>query len=173
MKLRCRSRFRDQIRNVRAATKRVKRCPWGIFGPPRRTVSFLLSVQSSKSGIRGRYSYMPLFPPYQAFILPLTSPMQGIHSSPSTLLRAMGALGLESLSLVAVTLLLCTFVVVRRYKRHASNQLPLPPGPRRLPIIGNLLDVPKTMSAVEYAAFTESYGTPPPHSEYPYAQRLS
>ena len=33
-----------------------------------------------------------------------------------------------------------------------------PPGPKGWPIIGNLLDVPKSMSAKEYGALSKTYG---------------
>ena len=34
-------------------------------------------------------------------------------------------------------------VVLKRAKRRVASALPLPPGPPRLPIIGNMLDMPK------------------------------
>ncbi|KAG8897480.1 hypothetical protein FRC01_011319, partial [Tulasnella sp. 417] len=40
----------------------------------------------------------------------------------------------------------------------ARNRPPLPPGPKPLPLIGNLLEVPRSRRALGFADFTEKYG---------------
>ncbi|KAI0767204.1 cytochrome P450 [Fomes fomentarius] len=42
--------------------------------------------------------------------------------------------------------------------RSRSNGLPLPPGPRPLPIIGNALDIPKTAMAAKFRDLSAIYG---------------
>jgi hypothetical protein len=43
--------------------------------------------------------------------------------------------------------------------RHArSRGLPYPPGPKRLPIIGNLLDMPSHEEWVTYKNWSDQYG---------------
>ena len=39
-----------------------------------------------------------------------------------------------------------------------SKRLPLPPGPRRLPIIGNLLDLPPVRPWLRYSEWAKRYG---------------
>ncbi|KAI0264150.1 cytochrome P450 [Gloeopeniophorella convolvens] len=74
-------------------------------------------------------------------ILPLASHM--LHSS--TLLDFLVALGL----LVALRAL-------HDYRRRGG--VPYPPGPRRLPVVGNLLDVPKETPWLKYAEYGQQYG---------------
>ena len=64
----------------------------------------------------------------------------------------------DQLSHILLALSICSvFFVVRCWRTQAS--LPLPPGPRPLPIVGNMFDIPKTMSAYEYATLSQKYGT--------------
>ena len=51
-----------------------------------------------------------------------------------------------------------TLSIIRDYRRRRG--LPYPPGPRPLPIIGNLLDIPKESSWLAYAKFAKTYGRP-------------
>ncbi|EIW55506.1 CyP450 monooxygenase [Trametes versicolor FP-101664 SS1] len=45
-----------------------------------------------------------------------------------------------------------------RYWRTSRRRLPLPPGPRPLPIIGNVLDMPGKNSGAEYRELSDKYG---------------
>ncbi|KAI0753237.1 hypothetical protein C8Q80DRAFT_1335218, partial [Daedaleopsis nitida] len=50
-------------------------------------------------------------------------------------------------------------VIIWQYRRSSYNTLPLPPGPRPLPIIGNLLDVPSGDALEEaYYDLSAAYG---------------
>ena len=61
----------------------------------------------------------------------------------------------------AVLLFLATIRAIRDYRRRGG--LPHPPGPRPLPIIGNLLDVPKRSSWLTYTKFVKTHGS---HSSF-------
>ena len=50
-------------------------------------------------------------------------------------------------------------VALRRMKRHGGRALPLPPGPPRLPIIGNIFDIPKHDAHEKFRAMCAKYGT--------------
>jgi hypothetical protein len=54
-----------------------------------------------------------------------------------------------------VTSLLCVALISRWTRR---DSLPLPPGPRGLPLLNNLLDVPKHHPWVQYAKWGREYG---------------
>ena len=54
---------------------------------------------------------------------------------------------------------LVAFLVVRGYRRRSG--LPYPPGPRPLPFIGNLFDIPKESSWLEYTQMSKKYGMNP------------
>ena len=47
-------------------------------------------------------------------------------------------------------------LVIRDYQRR--RRLPYPPGPRPLPLIGNLLDIPKEFSWLSYAQLSKKHG---------------
>lgn len=48
------------------------------------------------------------------------------------------------------------FIRIKRAKSGPFSHLPLPPGPKRLPVIGNLLDMPA--EAHDYHEWSKKYG---------------
>lgn len=61
----------------------------------------------------------------------------------------------EFLVLLAVLASLC-YIYIKRAKTGPFSHLPLPPGPKRLPLIGNLLDMPAT--AQTYHRWSTEFG---------------
>jgi hypothetical protein len=55
-----------------------------------------------------------------------------------------------------VLALIALFLAYKFFTRSAYR---LPPGPRRLPLIGNLFDMPAKHAWKEFATFAEKYGT--------------
>lgn len=51
---------------------------------------------------------------------------------------------------------IAAFLAIRDYQRRQG--LPYPPGPRPLPLIGNLFDIPKEFSWLTYSRFSKKYG---------------
>ena len=51
---------------------------------------------------------------------------------------------------------LAAFLAIRDYQRRRG--LPYPPGPRPLPLIGNLFDIPKEFSWLSYTRLSKKYG---------------
>jgi hypothetical protein len=63
---------------------------------------------------------------------------------------------ISSFDFFVVSLFIYLLVVFRDHRRRRG--LPYPPGPPRLPIIGNLLDVPKDAPWSAYADMSKKYG---------------
>ena len=65
--------------------------------------------------------------------------------------------------------------VLWRTKRRGGSALPLPPGPPRLPIIGNMLDMPKHDMHETFRDMCTKYGAfcPPPLSPHLEAHNLA
>jgi hypothetical protein len=51
---------------------------------------------------------------------------------------------------------IAAFLAIRDHQKRQG--LPYPPGPRPLPLIGNLFDVPKEFSWLTYARLSQKYG---------------
>ena len=74
---------------------------------------------------------------------------------------------MESVSILFVAAVLSAFVqIFLDWKKGRTRGLPLPPGPKGWPIIGNMFDVPASQPwmayqslAVEYGALLASRGT--------------
>jgi hypothetical protein len=62
-----------------------------------------------------------------------------------------------ALDLVALVSFIAVILAVRDHQRRRG--CPYPPGPRPLPLIGNLLDIPKEFSWLSYAQLSKKYGT--------------
>ena len=67
---------------------------------------------------------------------------------------------IQSLVLLLGALLLFTYAHQVKQRRLTSNPkgLPLPPGPRHLPLIGSLFDMPKDFYWLTYAKWAKIYG---------------
>ncbi len=64
------------------------------------------------------------------------------------------------LPVIELFVLLASLVTLRAlwdYRRRRGR--PYPPGPRPLPLIGNVLDIPKDVSWLTYTEFSKKYGT--------------
>jgi hypothetical protein len=60
------------------------------------------------------------------------------------------------LEIPLLVFLVAAFLAVRVYQRR--RRLPYPPGPRRLPLVGNLFDIPKEFSWLSYAELSKKHG---------------
>ena len=69
----------------------------------------------------------------------------------------MGSLMLVLNILVLATSIAAVFATISRGNRRRRG-LPYPPGPRPLPVIGNLLDIPKRFSWIAYNQLSKKHG---------------
>ena len=60
------------------------------------------------------------------------------------------------LDVLVVVSCLAAFLAIRDYQIRGG--LPYPPGPRPLPVIGNLIDIPKEFSWLTYTHLSKKYG---------------
>jgi hypothetical protein len=63
---------------------------------------------------------------------------------------------MSALDILVLVILISAFFAIRDYQRRRG--LPYPPGPRPLPLIGNLLDIPKQFSWLEYTQLSKKHG---------------
>ena len=63
---------------------------------------------------------------------------------------------LSTLDFLVLVSSLATFLAIRDYRRRKG--LPYPPGPRPLPLIGNLFDIPKQFSWITFAEHSKKHG---------------
>jgi hypothetical protein len=64
-----------------------------------------------------------------------------------------------SILLSTTVAFILTLVLIPLYWASKRARLPLPPGPKRWPLIGNLLDVPKTNFVETYTEWARKYGS--------------
>ncbi|KAK7022936.1 hypothetical protein VNI00_016826 [Paramarasmius palmivorus] len=59
--------------------------------------------------------------------------------------------------LLVVLFVLSSLLFVQR--RRKTQRLPLPPGPKPLPLVGNLLDLPTSFEWITFAEWGRKFGT--------------
>ena len=88
---------------------------------------------------------------YRNFILFLTPH----HQARRAVIVPMAFLAL-TLDILVLVFSLAAFSAIYDYQRRRG--LPYPPGPRPLPLIGNLLDIPKEFSWLRYSQLSSKHG---------------
>ena len=64
---------------------------------------------------------------------------------------------MSALDILVLVTSITAFFAIRDYQRRRG--FPYPPGPHPLPLIGNLLDIPKQFSWVAYTKLSKKHGT--------------
>ena len=59
---------------------------------------------------------------------------------------------------VLIGAVVLTLVLIPLYRTSKRDRLPLPPGPKGWPLIGNLLDIPRSNFVETYAEWARKYG---------------
>jgi hypothetical protein len=72
--------------------------------------------------------------------------------------------------ILALLLFLASTLAIHNYRRRGG--LLYPPGPRPLPIVQNLLDVPTDFPWLAYTQFSKKYGNALSLSQIPFSQGL-
>ena len=113
---------------------------------------------------RGLQSQCSTWPSYKIDILILRDelphhPPKMIQTQYSFGLAFQRAVPLVPLQLVIVASIIFLVFSITQYIRRSKKQLPLPPGPRPLPIVGNLFDIPKVFSSPKYRDLSDKYGS--------------
>ncbi|THH18356.1 hypothetical protein EW146_g2619 [Bondarzewia mesenterica] len=84
------------------------------------------------------------------------SPSPSVISVSPLLFRQLQDMILSPIALCALALLLALVYLIHRWRAGASS--PLPPGPARLPLIGNLLDWPIQAGWLRFTEWSKIYG---------------
>ncbi|KAJ3846863.1 cytochrome P450 [Lentinula lateritia] len=71
---------------------------------------------------------------------------------------------LSTSGLVVVSTLVA-ILFIRNYRIRGSSQLPLPPGPKKLPLLGNIFDMPSTFHWIPFSKWAEQYESDVLHLE--------
>ena len=118
---------------------------------------------------RGRLSIHPVRPRWRhvdAFLLTLrmlaarySLSILPRHPRPTTTTMTSSAPPWVWLLFVAACL--AAHAIWQRTARSSRSSLPLPPGPRRLPLLGNLFDIPRKSAWTTFTAWSHKYGTFP------------
>ena len=65
---------------------------------------------------------------------------------------------LSSLSFLDISLAFAGILLIGAILKRFSQSAPLPPGPRGLPIVGNVLDMPSSHEWLKFAEWKDKYG---------------
>ncbi|KAL0071024.1 hypothetical protein AAF712_001582 [Marasmius tenuissimus] len=66
--------------------------------------------------------------------------------------------GDKALLALGVVVSIAYVAITRKRARHNMNGLPMPPGPKPLPIVGNILDIPREKESEAYFKLAQEFG---------------